>query len=278
MELPQRLDLPFFAYGAFQPGQLAFHRLKPFVRKTEKANVVGELRIRDGLPILDPDGTQAVSGFLLFFRSSTVEDAYRSIVDLEPDSQYRWDERVAGGGRANVLVGRSPKRGSVPAEGQSWDGRQDPLFTAALEVVRDTLEANRKFDWDLKPMFRLQMAYLLLWSAIERYVSLRYHLGQNVTDKVMKLSKEQAFAEALRTVAPKSREIYRADRPQERLSLDPKDPEESLSYYYQIRSNIVHRGKAVPQDHDRVRQSLEELVVIFDHVLNRAFDQARLDA
>lgn len=275
MQLPQRVDLPFFAYGAFRPGQLAFHRLKPFVERAEDSTVSGELRIRDGLPILDPDGIQNVSGSVLFFRSFAFEDAYRSIVDLEPDAQYRWGEKPSGSNTVNVLFGRSPKKGSVP--GQDWDGRQDPLFTAALDVVRDTLSRNKNFDSNLKRTFRLQMAYLLLWSAIERYVSLRYHLGNKVMEKVMNLASESAFSEALRNLQPAPREVYRADKPQEQVRLDSGDPEGSLSYYYQIRSNIVHRGKGHRDDHGRVRQSLEELLVIFDQVLNRAFDEARLD-
>jgi len=281
MDLPRNVYLPFFAYGAFRPGQLAFHRLKPFVLRTKQALVRGQLRIRDGLPILDPDGAQDVSGSLFFFGlppEAACQNAYRAIVDLEPGAQYRWAEITLEGSAANVLFGKSPKKGSVPAEDQEWDGRKDPLFTAGLDVVRETLEANRKFEWDLRPMFRLQMAYLLLWSAVERYVSLRHHLGANVTDKVMKLGAEPAFAEALRSVAPQAREVYRADRPQERLRLDPNDPNGSLSYYYQIRSNIVHRGKGVPHDHDRVLQSLDEFLSVFLSVLQRAFEEARLDA
>lgn len=276
MELPEHVNLPFFGYGAFRPGQLAFHRLKPFVLRTQDGSVRGELRIRDGLPILTPAGAHAVRGSLLFFRPADCRDAYSSIVDLEPGAQYRWAETTMEGYATNVLFGKSPNKGSVPAEDE-WDGREDPLFTAALEVVRQTLGANEKFEWDLKPMFCLQMAYLLLWSAIERYVSLRYHLGTNVTDKVMKLSEEPAFAEALRSVAPTHREVYRADRPQERFRLDPGDPNGSLNYYYQIRSNIVHRGKGVPHDHERVQRSLRELLSIFECVLKRAFNEARLD-
>ena len=47
------------------------------------------------------------------------------------------------------------------------DGRNEPLFGPALDVVRETLDLNRKFEWDLKPMFRLQMAYTLLWMQLK---------------------------------------------------------------------------------------------------------------
>lgn len=96
---------------------------------------------------------------------------------------------------ANVLVGRYPKKDSCACEDAEWYGWNDPLFTAALDVVEETLE-SQNFEWNLKPLFRLQMAYLLLWSSIERYVSLRYHLGDRVTEKVGHLANEAAFVKA----------------------------------------------------------------------------------
>jgi hypothetical protein len=172
-----------------------------------------------------------------------------------------------------VLVGRSPKKGSVEAE-QEWDGRTDPLFTSALEVIEETLVSSSDFEWDLKPLFRLQMAYLLLWSSIERYVSLRYHLGDNVTEKVNALADEVAFARALQDNVQTSRTVFRADRPGDKVVLDSSKPRKSLEYYYQIRSNITHRGKAVVRDHELIKDSLSELLRIFRSVLKEAFSEA----
>ena len=56
------------------------------------------------------------------------------------------------------------RRAVSPARTTSWNGWDDPLFTSALDVVKETLHSQTQFDWDLKPLFRLQMAYLLLWS------------------------------------------------------------------------------------------------------------------
>ena len=114
------------------------------------------------------------------------------------------------------------------------------------------------------------MAYLLLWSAFERYVSLRYHLGNKVIEKVNKLADEHAFSSGLLKHVAQRREVYRADRPDQKALLDPQRPRKALEYYYQIRSNIVHRGKAVVRDHDRVLNSLTELLLIFRDVLKAA--------
>lgn len=178
----------------------------------------------------------------------------------------------------NVLFGKSPRKRSIPCEHDEWDGWDDPLFKSALEVIEETLQSEKEFAWDLKPLFRLQMAYLLLWSAIERYASLRYHFGNKVEKKVKHLAHEPAFRAGLEQFVSERREVYRADSPTEREVLNPQSPEEALRYYYQIRCNIIHRGKGVIRDHERVLKSLDELLSIFRGVLKTARADARAEA
>jgi hypothetical protein len=270
MNHPTDTERPFFAYGLFRPGQLAFFQLRELVSSiTDPTQVKGSLLLRDGLPIMDQRGQGGVNGSLIIFLPGRAAEAYARISAMEPDKHYRWHKTEVDGTSANVLIGRNPQKGSVPCEDAEWNGWHDPLFTAALEVVEETLE-SQNFDWDLKPLFRLQMAYLLLWSSIERYVSLRYHLGDQVMDKIKHLAYEPAFSEGLRLRVQQKREVYRADRPEDKELLEPESPEKSLRYYYQVRSNITHRGKGVVRDYDRVRNSLAELLPIFRDVLAAA--------
>jgi len=279
VNIPSRVDLPFFAYGIFRPGQLGFLRIREFVASASPSTVGGELRIRDGLPIADQSGRGQVKGSRLVFTPDRGRAAYDRIAEIEPDSQYLWGTTVSGGVECNLLWGRSPKKGSVPLEEPDWDGKTDPLFTAALDVAEETLAANGAFEWDLKPMFRLQMAYLLLWSAIERYTSLRYHLGERAFDKIRQVALEPAFAEAMGQITVSDeRSVQRADRPTDRVTFDPRNPSCCIEYYYQLRSNIVHRGKGVVRDHDRIREALAELLPAFRQTLKAAFAGASLDA
>jgi hypothetical protein len=48
-------------------------------------------------------------------------------------------------------------------------------------------------------------------------------------------------------------------------------------YYYQVRSNITHRGKAVVTDYDTLGKSAKELLPIFRAVLAAAEQDARQD-
>lgn len=278
MERPRSCDLPFFAYGLFRPGQLAFFQLRELVDKvTEPAILDGSLRVRDGLPIIHPAEPGSVRGALLTFLPQRATEAYDRISAMEPDKHYRWHEGKVDGRVANVLVGRSPSRGSVPCEEAEWNGWKDPLFTAALDVVEETRK-SQTFDWNLKSLFRLQMAYLLLWSSIERYVSLRYHLGAKVTEKVGQLAHESAFAQSLQLCVDGCREVYRADCPGEKEVLDPQSPDKAVRYYYQVRSNITHRGKGVVRDYELLEKSLGELLPIFREVLKAAEADAGFSA
>lgn len=271
MDRPDDISRPFFAYGIFRPGQLGFFQLREFVQEiSDTIQIAGNLRLRDGLPIIDPEGKGLVKGSLLQFSKADAGKAYDRILELEPGHQYRWGTTSVKETTANVLYGKRPGRGSVPFEGSEWNGWDDPLFTAALDVVEETLKSQDKFEWDLKPLFRLQMAYLLLWSAIERYVSLRYHFGESVMAKIKRLADEAAFFEGLKRYVKDKRDVYRADRPGDKEVLDPELPGKSVLYYYQIRCNVTHRGKGVVRDHEQLLKSLSELLPIFRETLEAA--------
>jgi hypothetical protein len=271
---PNDFNLLFFAYGVFRKGELGFLSISELVDKVvEPVSAKGGLLLRDGLPIIDPQGDSSVPGSMITFKEGHQREAYERINRLEPDRQYRWEETSTQGIQCNYLVGRSPRKGSVPAD-EGWNGKNDPLFPAALEVVQESLKVHADFDWNLKPMFRLQMAYLLLWSSIERYASLRYHLGNRAIEKVMQISEDLQFAKLLKQRVSRKHRVQRADQPQDHYELDPDDPKKSLNYYYQIRSNMTHRGKGVVRDHEIVRDSLKELVEIFTDLLRTAFESS----
>ena len=278
MDIPKNPSLPFFAYGVFKPNELAFLQIKDFVENCSETVIPGTLRIRDGLPIISlEDRHGRVQGSLIQFYAEAGQDAYRRIADLEPDNQYQWATVTAGDCEANCLAGRSPLKGSTWSTDE-WSGRNDPLFNEALDVVAETLKNNSQFDDDLKPLFRLEMAYLLLWTCIERYASLRYHLGDKATQKVKNLAEEPAFRAALLKYVSERRSVQRADKPTDKSVLDVNDPSKAIAYYYQLRSNLVHRGKGVSDDHERLEKSLRELLAIFKETLDAAFKVSCWDA
>jgi len=234
----------------------------------------GTLLERDGLPLLD-HGSDQILGSLIHFDPARSAEGYTAINAIEPDKLYLWQvAKVLREGQetdANVLFGRKPHRGSIHPEYQTWDGSKEPLFTSAMSVIQETLEQNQQFGWNLEPFFRLQMAYLLLWCAIERFVSFKYDLGDKVIEKIRRLAVDPAFVEALRELGGENREVVRSDDPRNKVVLTRDNPTKALDYYYQIRSNITHRGKTAVRDYGMLLASLTELHGIFQRVLQAEF-------
>ncbi len=275
MNSPNDINIPFFSYGIFQPGSIGHSRIEKYIKKvTPNCKIAGELRIRDGLPILNPNNKYTqVEGCLIEFNPDDIMSAYESINAIEPNNQYRWGETVVEVDNininTNVLFGKKPNKGSEPYHNIHWHGKDDSLFTTAIELINKIIHERHEDESHTERFFRLQMAYLFLWSIIERYVSLRYYLkGKHIRkNKILKLAEEPQFCESLKRIVTEKRTVQRADDPDKHDRLVPLDPKKSIDYYYQIRSNIMHRGKGIHQDIRRVESSLKEMLEIFTEVL-----------
>lgn len=243
--------------------------------ETEKSEVRGQLKERDGVPLLVAESDYTgIKGFLITFKNGTEEKAYSRIVDVEPEKVYRWGEVSVNEQVANVLYGKKVNKGGSDLPETDWDGRNDPFFKEAIGIVEKILKENSEsFNWkDFKPTLRLQMAYTLLWSAIERYAGLKYHLGERATEKVLNIAQEKSFKDNLKKIVKEKRRVHSTTN-LKHVELNPDNPKNSLLYYYQVRSNAVHRGKVAIQDFETVRKSLKELLEIFKHLLDDSFNQ-----
>ena len=272
MKIPNDPSLPFFSYGIFKPGQICFFRIKDLVKQSEDDSVKGILKERDGIPLLVISNNSIIRGKILYFKNGEEKEGYQRIVQIEPDEVYCWGTIETNAGiTANVLLGKRHLRGSKELEHfEEWDGRTDPFFKQGIEEVEAILKNNSEFDWEFRSLIRLQMAYMLLWTIIERYASLKYHLGKKVTEKVNQIAEEETFSIALKKYAQCKREVFDTAT-LDKCTLDPDDPIKSINYYYQVRSNSIHRGKAVTKDFETIKNSLQELLNIFKELLAETF-------
>lgn len=119
--------------------------------------------------------------------------------------------------------------------------------------------------------FKLQMAFMLLWSSIDRYCTLKYCEGLNFKQYRQMLSQEKSFKNALKKHCGSQRSVYSVQDLREYI-LNHENSSYSLNYYYTIRCNVVHRGKAIHNDEYILRQSLTELLNIFRDVLKDTFN------
>ena len=149
LDLPRQTQLAYFAYGLFQPAELAYGQVEPFVLRHQPAATRGSLWVRDGIPLLRRDGKRQIHGWLLHPANP---EMYEVISSFEPRRLFRWRE-IAIDGReepANALVGSSFE-GSKEIDAESWSSRGDPVFTRGIAEVKSILEARGSTPFEFAP-------------------------------------------------------------------------------------------------------------------------------
>lgn len=281
--VPEDVTLPFFAYGLFKPEEPLHRYLRDFLGDLPPVPgaVRGSLLIRDGLPLLKDGSTGRVDGHVICFRPGRGADGYETIRSRESPEQYRWKrlELIDPPGRwANVLVGKSPDRGSVAAEETTWRSSDDAVLRDGLALIRQIANKHgaapfdsappESFGWDR--LFRLHMAYLFLWTVIERYAAFAYGPVLGPTRKAGALGADPLFAEILAATSGRQDRLFSSEKPADPpYCLDRGNPEKSAMYYFQVRNNLTHRGKGAWKDAERIRESLLELLTIIEQVVSR---------
>ena len=271
VDFPEDSSLPFFTYGIFKPRQIAYSRIEIFVDESFPCQINYRMLIRDGVPLISPDESEhsKTNGFLIKFKERFSKKAYKTICITEPNELYEWKVIKVGDTKANVLVAKNHNIGSSLLEGTVgyYDGKEDPFFDEAIRIVEKELDREFKGMGDMEGFLKLQMAYILLWTSIERYCSLKYDIFGS---KINKLSKDWLFKRGLKKYVHDKRKVFSAEDLRE-YTLNPEEPYDSVRYYYTIRCNVAHRGKAIYSDEKMLRQSLEELLNIFKDILDDTF-------
>jgi len=267
---PPAPDGPLFVYGLLKPRELAYPVIEKYVSEMGAGTVRGCLRLRDGLPLFDPAGPGQVSGCLLRFDPLRSQEAWEAIGNFAPYKHYKYataDVAMTGEHvQANVLVGRRIGNGTAPELVDCWSVVLDPAFVEGLAGVSAlTIETapggvasqpdGPKF-W--RVFFRLQAAYLLLWSVVERYTALRYGPGLGPAERIRLLGAEPVFRTAVIEVGAVGSEVYDARDPAHKVVIRA-DGSCAGDYFYQIRSNLSHRGKSAFRDGQLVFNALVQL-------------------
>ena len=268
-------NLPFFAYGIFKPGQIAYSKIKDLVLQKKEISINRPMKHRDGVPILLKKENERYKTKGCLYDFSDGEKAYKIICQTMSPAFYQWGTIDVEGEKANVLFGLKPDSGSDSIEDacdrECFDGRNDPIFKEGIQLIRKNLD-EEDFDWE-EGFFKLQMNYMLLWSAIDRYCKLKYNMGSEHENR-LELAKEGNFIDALRKI-----EDTRAYRPifstddLIRRSFDVSNPKYCINYYYTLRCNIVHRGKTSIRDLRLLKKATADLLKIFEYILDETFSE-----
>lgn len=269
LSMPDDIRLPLFVYGALKPGMPAFEQIKDYIKNPPcSSRVCGALYVRDGLPLLFQDNTSHyVEGFLLDWTFGKNDHAYQTVCEFEPKEHYKWTKTTTFSGiQVNVLLGRYFANGNPQKLENSscWKISDDPAFgggLAAVQEIVDEIPVSKQGD-PLRRFFRAQMAYLLLWSILERLTTLCFGASMPPTQRVNKLHSLPGMTELIAKHIRRKARVFDSRNPKQKFDLDANTPQNCISYYYQVRSNLSHRGKAVFNEIDVVESSLVELLLI----------------
>jgi gamma-glutamylcyclotransferase (GGCT)/AIG2-like uncharacterized protein YtfP len=268
--LPLNVQMPLFVYGNLKPGEIAYNLIWGQVSAEQPGKLQGYLWVRDGVPLAQLNsGGGAISGHILELSA----EGYGNVVTFEPATYYQWSTATCiepAGLEVNVLEpaeGLTPDRGGGDVLDEPWTSALDPLFTYGLAAVATTLRSDgrRRFG-DGAPVddplnwtrfYRLQAAYSLTCSILER-IAFRVAPNFGPTAKLNAVGRQPEFVQAVQQVVQiPQRAVYRADNPRHKAKLNK--PEHFAAWAYQIRSNLMHRGKSAWNEADLVRTALIDL-------------------
>jgi gamma-glutamylcyclotransferase (GGCT)/AIG2-like uncharacterized protein YtfP len=257
-------------YGSLQPGQLAHHQIAALVEQGDPATAHGfGIWIRDGLPYIHSADGAEVHGVLLWPRVDVAEEFYQRAREYETGDLYREESisvRTANGFdiQAQVFAGKLPGRGHPEAMLHGdWSAKTEPLFLWGLETVtttaRELLEAkvpmvapgeSGEFWSAFVP---LQGTFLVLCTILERYTTLVYGAGKNPMERLRLLGQDpdaQAAVYLAKAAAAGAVDSRTARSPRTTTDHAP------FAAWYQVRSNLTHRGKAAIHDYALVARAL----------------------
>ena len=104
-------NLPFFAYGIFKPGQIAYSKIGDLDFALKEASVNYPMKQRDGVPILLKKENEMYKTKGCLYDFSDGKKAYDIICQTMPPALYQWGTIDVEGEKANVLFGLKPDSG-----------------------------------------------------------------------------------------------------------------------------------------------------------------------
>jgi hypothetical protein len=286
MDPPLDLSLPLFVYGSLKPGMPAHLQIAPFIQgKPKRDKVKGHIYVRDGLPLLKlVDGIdEEVEGFLIPWISGQESEAYSAVCAFEPRGQYVWGSiTTKSGGIANTLLIRDPQDGNPqPLDAPEWLISNDAAFGPGLEEIKKMLQEINRMDGDVNDwtawprFFRCQMAYLLLWSILERLSAFCFGPGMDPTKRVKCFHELSGISDLVEEIVKREDKVSDSRKASDIFRLDRTNAKKCFLYYYQLRSNLSHRGKGVKNEYARLHASLTELLEITERYLQKLAEDER---
>jgi len=258
-ETPSKL----FVYGSLKPGELGFEQIELLVKNATDAELHNYgLYVRDGLPVIKPELTgEIVKGNVLEIIEGKEDEFWKIVNEYEGTHNYKFESQIpviAGGDelKAGVYIGRKMGKGNPEKLYSPWSTKLDPIFSQSFPLLHREISINSiKFtDADYDPvgywtqLNGLLSQYLLLVSIFEHLTVVKYggSKKQEPMIRIRKLQQSKGFSSAFEKLQDEkfNPPVRVSDSRAVEDTLSSSNPDQALLAWYQVRSNLQHRGKA----------------------------------
>lgn len=292
--LPTNCNNPLLTYGLFKPGQLAFSQIEGRCKKKiTPVYIEGTLKHVNGMPVLlkkfNGERDDPVKGYIIRFKSGRGRSVYNTICNSKDMHIYSWDTIEYNGEEINILVSADPKKMIDLFENPDisdsmlnmydYHWKHDPVYKNAITFLDSRLNdlgsRIRFMGYEDIPKAALlfvevQSLYMVLWSALDRFLTFRYSMFQSTN--VKKLSEEEFFEDAIREYVQSDFTVTSAQNLKQ-ITVNKENPKCCAQYYYTLRNNVVHTGKMNVKETRKLFKALCELKLIFEYILDAVEDE-----
>jgi gamma-glutamylcyclotransferase (GGCT)/AIG2-like uncharacterized protein YtfP len=275
--------MPFFVYGTLKHDELGHRQIVDVVSRHQAVELPGfDLFVRDGLPGILPNPGAVITGELIFAADGAWGELNDRIREFEPDGERELYKRatvpLASGQEALTHLFRRELRGHPDYwQRDRWTIADDPLLRYGFpEILRRVLvsapQAERQIDSGQPEFWTSYLPalgdFLTLTGVLERCATLALGPG-DPTRNIVSFSKlPEARRAAAMAPPPMAREVYSSRD----LALKTFRVETAWTFWYQVRSNAVHRGKSSFRDAPLVASSARGLAVALFEFLSSEVD------
>ena len=251
-----------FAYGTLKKNELAFDQIENLVDSVKSVKLPNfEIGIRDGLPVIFDSPESIVEGELIIPTEKTADMFWKTVEDYEGSYLYRkvhvtvLDFDGQESPCATFVGKREKSRGYSKLESQSWTSKFDPYLAFSLPLLLCEIEAIQKESYPAdmhreywRYMNRLQEKYLLLTVILEHVALLVIgapdSTGPNA--RIKQLGETNEWIQAFQNIQKGSgiTKVQVKDSKKLKYIYGNESPQEAISTYYQVRSNLSHQGKS----------------------------------
>lgn len=262
-----------FVYGSLKPHELAFEQISKLIQTFQSARLRNyEMYLRDGLPFIarSTNGGE-VKGFLLEIDSKQKDLFWDYVTAFEGDSNYRLEDvqvkTETGTFDTKAFVGKKVGKGRPIRLMNTWDSAHDPILKNSYPLLHQNISKLRIriLDTEHDPqeyweqMNTLLSYFLLLVSIVEHLTVMKYGGSKTLKpmERINQFQKSKAFQDVIvkldiEKLIPK---VKVSDSRSVEDSMSTDNHSKTLSAWYQVRSNLQHRGKMSLEDGILVHRS-----------------------